>query len=68
MTIVVARSRTEAGALARVLERLGFHRALMLDGGPSTQLSAQLGAFKLEIAGGYAVPDLLLVRPPADRI
>ena len=52
----------EAGALARTLERLGFHRALMLDGGPSTQLSAQLGAFSLDIAGGYAVPDLLLIR------
>ena len=63
LTIVIARSRMEAGALARVLERLGFDRALMLDGGPSTQLSAQLAAFSLEIAGGYAVPDLLLVRP-----
>jgi exopolysaccharide biosynthesis protein len=63
LTIVVARARMEAGALARVLERLGFHHALMLDGGPSTQLSAQLGAFNLEIAGGYAVPDLLLIRP-----
>jgi exopolysaccharide biosynthesis protein len=63
LTVVVARARIEASALARVLERLGFYRALMLDGGPSTQLSAQLGDFKLEIAGGYAVPDLLLVRP-----
>ena len=62
LTIVVARARMEAGALARLLERLGFHRALMLDGGPSTQLSAELGAFKLDISGGYAVPDLLLVR------
>jgi uncharacterized protein YigE (DUF2233 family) len=63
LTVVVARARIEAVALARVLERLGFHRALMLDGGPSTQLSAEIGAFKLEIPGGYAVPDLLLVRP-----
>lgn len=63
LTIVIARARMEAGALARTLERLGFHRALMLDGGPSTQLSVQLGAFNLDIAGGYAVPDLLLVRP-----
>ena len=63
LTIVVARARIEAGALARTLERLGFHRALMLDGGPSTQLSVQLAAFSLDIAGGYAVPDLLLVRP-----
>jgi exopolysaccharide biosynthesis protein len=62
LTVVVARARIEARALARALERLGFHHALMLDGGPSTQLSAQLGAFNLEIAGGYAVPDLLLVR------
>jgi len=63
LTIVVARARMEAGALARTLERLGFHGALMLDGGPSTQLSAQIAGFTLDIAGGYAVPDLLLVRP-----
>jgi len=63
LTIVVARARMEAGALARTLERLGFHRALMLDGGPSTQLSAHIAGFTLDIAGGYAVPDLLLVRP-----
>lgn len=63
LTIVVARARMEAGALARTLERLGFHRALMLDGGPSTQLSAQVAAFTVDIAGGYAVPDLLLVKP-----
>ena len=63
LTVVVARARIEAGALARLLERLGFHRALMLDGGPSTQLSTKLGAaFTLDIAGGYAVPDLLLIR------
>jgi len=63
LTIVVARARMEAGALARTLERLGFQRALMLDGGPSTQLSAQLAGFTRDVAGGYAVPDLLLVRP-----
>jgi hypothetical protein len=69
LTVIVARARLEAAALARVLEGLGFHRALMLDGGPSTQLSAKLGALELEIPGGYAVPDLLLLRAqtPASR-
>jgi hypothetical protein len=34
----------------------------MLDGGPSTQLSFAVGATSIEIPGGYAVPDLLLIR------
>lgn len=62
LTFVVARKRIEAIALAEALARLGFERALMLDGGPSTQLSAQLGDLNLEIAGGYPVPDGLVVR------
>jgi uncharacterized protein YigE (DUF2233 family) len=62
LTIVVARKRVEAAALGAVLARLGFDRALMLDGGPSTQLSAAVGSFQLEIPGGYPVPDGLVVR------
>jgi L-fuculose-phosphate aldolase len=62
LTFVVARKRVEASALAAVLARLGFDRALMLDGGPSTQLSAAIGTLQLEIPGGYPVPDGLVVR------
>jgi uncharacterized protein YigE (DUF2233 family) len=62
LTVVVTRVPIDAAALADALARLGFTDAIMLDGGPSTQLSASLGAFELEIPGGYAVPDLLLLR------
>ena len=63
LTLVVTRDAAEAGALARALAALGLDSALMLDGGPSTQLSARAGKLALEIPGGYAVPDLLLVLP-----
>ncbi len=63
LTLVVTRDGAEAGALARALAALGLHSALMLDGGPSTQLSARIGKLALDIPGGYAVPDLLLVLP-----
>jgi hypothetical protein len=63
LTFVVARRRIEAVALADALARLGFDRALMLDGGPSTQLSAEIGELRLEVGGGYPVPDGLVVRP-----
>jgi hypothetical protein len=34
----------------------------MFDGGPSTQLALELGALKLTLPGGYAVPDALVIR------
>ena len=59
---------TQVGAR---LAELGYHTALMLDGGPSTQLAANIefagkrskhpSAEALEIPGGYGVPDLLVV-------
>lgn len=63
LTLVVTRGSTSAQQLADVLARLGFDAALMLDGGPSTQLSAAVGEIKLEVRGGYAVPDALVLRP-----
>jgi uncharacterized protein YigE (DUF2233 family) len=63
LTVVVTRQRVEATALARALEGLGFDRALMLDGGPSTQLSAAIGDVQMEVPGGYPVPDGVIVRP-----
>ena len=54
----------EAAALGARLAALGFHSAVMLDGGPSTQLSLRAASSPArEIPGGYPVPDLLaLVR------
>jgi uncharacterized protein YigE (DUF2233 family) len=63
LTIVATRQRVEAVALARALANMGFDRALMLDGGPSTQLSAAIADLQVEIPGGYPVPDGLVVRP-----
>jgi hypothetical protein len=62
LTVVVTRASIAAAALAAALERLGFESALMLDGGPSTQISAAVGSLSLEIPGLYAVPDVLVIR------
>jgi exopolysaccharide biosynthesis protein len=45
-----------------LLVRLGFHSALLLDGGASTQVSAAAGRFTLDVPGAYGVPDALVVR------
>jgi uncharacterized protein YigE (DUF2233 family) len=57
LTLVVAPSALNAAALGARLAELGFHSALMLDGGPSTQLALQGSAGN--VAGAYGVPDLL---------
>lgn len=61
LTIAVTRARVDAAALADKLASLGAWSALMLDGGPSTQLSFRSGGRSIELAGGYAVPDLLVI-------
>jgi len=61
-TLVVTRRAADAQRLATLLARLGFDSALMLDGGPSTQLSAVIGAIRIDLPGGYAVPDALVIR------
>jgi hypothetical protein len=74
VTLVVAPIPIDATTLGTRLAAMGFHSALMLDGGPSTQLSVNLGGLPggkhtpdtpvhKEIPGAYPVPDLLaLVR------
>jgi uncharacterized protein YigE (DUF2233 family) len=63
LTLVVSPGPIDAGRLAERLAALGFHSALLLDGGASTQVSAVAGAFTLDVAGVYGVPDALVVRP-----
>lgn len=58
LTLVVAPSAVDAAALGARLAGLGFHSALLLDGGPSTQLALAAGAGR-NVAGAYGVPDLL---------
>jgi uncharacterized protein YigE (DUF2233 family) len=62
LTLVVCPGPVEAGRLADLLARLGFHSALLLDGGASTQISAAVGRFTLDVPGAYGVPDALVVR------
>jgi hypothetical protein len=62
LTIIASETAADAQALADALARLGFDAALMFDGGPSSQLSAALGDLHLDLRGGYAVPDALVVR------
>lgn len=44
---------------------LACHSGLMLDGGPSTQMSVKTGDFALELRGGWGVPNAVVVRPRA---
>jgi uncharacterized protein YigE (DUF2233 family) len=62
LTLVVCPEPIAAGRLAELLARLGFHSALLLDGGASTQISAAVGRFTLDVPGAYGVPDALIVR------
>ena len=73
VTLVVVQRPIDATALGNRLAACGFHAALLLDGGPSTQLSAAVGVpvtsapdirsgpGRLEIPGAYPVPDLLAI-------
>jgi uncharacterized protein YigE (DUF2233 family) len=67
LTLVVVADRIDANELAARLAAAGFTDALLLDGGPSTQASLEVGAAHLEIAGAYPVPDLLVVFARAPR-
>jgi uncharacterized protein YigE (DUF2233 family) len=61
LTLIVAPSSVDATHLGVRLFHLGFHSALLLDGGPSTQLEVKVGARAQHIPGGYGVPDLLAI-------
>ena len=63
LTLVVVTEPVDANEVAARLAAAGFADAMLLDGGPSTQASVELGDAHLEIAGGYPVPDLLAVFP-----
>jgi len=63
LTLVVVPDPADANDVAERLAAAGFADAMLLDGGPSTQASVELGEAHLEIAGGYPVPDLLAVFP-----
>jgi len=62
LTLVLADAPASAQRVAEALAGLGFDAALMFDGGPSTQLSIELGEVRLNLMGGYGVPDALIIR------
>jgi Phosphodiester glycosidase len=70
--MLVVTTEADTGALASFLAKprdaggLGCKDALNLDGGPSTQLFAQLGSFRLALPGGSGVPNALVLTPRAD--
>ncbi|MES1205805.1 MAG: phosphodiester glycosidase family protein [Pseudomonadota bacterium] len=61
LTLVLSDRPIQAAALASRLAELGIFSALMLDGGPSTQLSLDLGNAHIDFPGVYPVPDLLAI-------
>jgi uncharacterized protein YigE (DUF2233 family) len=61
LTLVVVDAPIDANELAAHLAEGGFDSAILLDGGPSTQLALDVGTTHLDLPGGYAVPDLLLI-------
>jgi uncharacterized protein YigE (DUF2233 family) len=67
LTLIIAPDPIDANDLAARLAAEGFADAILLDGGPSTQASLDLGTARLEVAGGYPVPDLLAVFPRGAR-
>lgn len=70
LTLVVVPDPVDANDVAQLLAASGFTDAMLLDGGPSTQASLAVGDARLEIAGGYPVPDLLAIfpRPPHRKV
>lgn len=63
LTLVITAGAADARTLADRLAAAGFTTALMLDGGPSTQISLAAGPTTFEQPGGYPVPDLLVISP-----
>lgn len=65
VTFMVTPSSVAAQTLADELAAAGFENAMLLDGGPSTQMSVRAGDFELSVPGAYPVPDLLYMRARA---
>jgi uncharacterized protein YigE (DUF2233 family) len=67
LTLVVVDRGIDANELAERLASAGFESALLLDGGPSTQLAVAVGDARADVPGGYPVPDLLVIVPRPAR-
>jgi hypothetical protein len=73
LVLVATTTRVAAADLARFLASapeeggLGCRNALNLDGGPSTQLEARWNGFAASVAGGWGVPNALVLMPRTRR-
>jgi uncharacterized protein YigE (DUF2233 family) len=69
VVLLVTRASISSNELAELMARpqsaggLGCQNGLMFDGGPSTQLSIRTDALKLDVAGGWGVPNAVIVVP-----
>jgi len=63
LSIICVDRPVQADALAARLAAFGVDSALLLDGGPSTQLSLDISYAHIDVPGGYPVPDLLMIAP-----
>jgi len=64
--ILAAISRGELSLqdFARALKAWGCVDALNLDGGPSSQMYVEAGEVKVDVPGGYPVPNALAILSP----
>ncbi len=60
---VTDKGRAESNDLARYMKGLGCEQAVMMDGGPSAQMYAEIGDFKLDVPGGWPIPIGVAVVP-----
>ncbi len=64
VAVVITRGAVLADAFGAWLAHdLGCRDALLLDGGPSTQLSARVGALSMDVHGGWGVPNGIGIIP-----
>ena len=64
VAVVITRGVVLADAFGRWLaDDLGCRDALLLDGGPSTQLSARVGTLSMDVHGGWGVPNGIGIVP-----
>ncbi len=56
LVAITDKGRAESNELARLIASMGCSDAVMMDGGPSAQLYAEAGSFRMDVPGGWGVP------------
>jgi uncharacterized protein YigE (DUF2233 family) len=69
LVLIATEGKVESNALATIMARpldqggLGCRQGMMFDGGPSTQLAIRTEQMRLDVRGGWGVPDAVVVVP-----